>query len=219
MRHLLVEIYEKVLDYIFPKEEIVQELEKGLLGDNISILPSSDFNDIEFINPLLDYSDRKVRALIWAIKYRRNKKLSDFSGKILFESILAEIGEKILFNKTENNILIPIPISSERRNERGFNQAEILCQSILKNDSDSFFEYEPDVLFKNRSTPPQTRLKRNERIKNLEGCFSIRNPEKIKDKTIILIDDVTTTGSTIREARKILKEGGAKKVTAFVLAH
>ncbi len=73
---------------------------------------------------------------------------------------------------------------------------------------------------KNKNTIPQARLtNRNKRLQNIKGAFSIINTNIIKGKTVIIIDDVTTTGGTMLEIIKILKKSGAKKVIGFAVAH
>jgi len=76
------------------------------------------------------------------------------------------------------------------------------------------------LLFKKRETKPQAEIKnRRKRLENIKGAFFIKDKEKIKGKTILLIDDVVTTGGTLKEASLVLKEAQAKKVCAFTLAH
>ena len=120
-------------------------------------------------------------------------------------------------------ILIPIPLASKRKKERGFNQAELLCQKLVNIDKNNNFILEKNVLIKTKDQEHQARLKdRRDRLANIIGSFSIKNPkemQKIKNRNIILIDDVITTGATLSEARKTLKQFGAKKVIAFTIAH
>ena len=79
---------------------------------------------------------------------------------------------------------------------------------------------EKNVLIKIKETEHQANIKeRRDRLKNLSDSFSVKNSKMIEGKNIILIDDVTTTGATLSEARKILKQSGAKKVIAFTVAH
>ena len=81
-------------------------------------------------------------------------------------------------------------------------------------------ELTTDILIKTKETESQTKSKnRAERIKNLEGCFDVKNPEQIKNRNIVLLDDVTTTGATLTEARRALLARGARKVIAIVFAH
>ena len=83
---------------------------------------------------------------------------------------------------------------------------------------------EKNILIKIKDIEHQARIKdRKERIKNIIGSFAIKNPEKnielIKNKNVILIDDILTTGATLSEARKVLKQAGARKIIAFTVAH
>ncbi len=118
------------------------------------------------------------------------------------------------------SILIPIPLSPARYRERGFNQAELICRELVSLNPEADLKFYSDVLIKPRDTLHQAHIgNRSTRLKNLIGSFSIIHPEKIKGRNIILIDDVTTTGATLSEARKILKRGGARKVIAFTIAH
>ena len=144
-------------------------------------------------------------------------------------------------------ILIPIPLSAKRYKERGYNQAELICKELIRLSKtnhltpplDSLgaplslirrgaggevFTLENNILIKPKETEHQARiLNREKRLKNIVGSFAIKNAEenisKIKNRNIILIDDITTTGATLTEAKKILKKNGARKVIAFTIAH
>jgi ComF family protein len=123
-------------------------------------------------------------------------------------------------------ILIPIPLTRERRHERGFNQNELVIKETIladvgkNSDGSKNFSFSFDVLAKTRHTVPQSSVKnRAERLKNLSDCFSVPHSELVHGKNIILIDDVTTTGSTLAEARTVLLKAGAKSVRAVVIAH
>jgi len=77
-----------------------------------------------------------------------------------------------------------------------------------------------NILIKPKETEHQARIRdRRERLKNIAGSFAVKNNEKIKGKNIILIDDILTTGATLSEAKKVLKQAGARKVIAFTVAH
>jgi len=83
-----------------------------------------------------------------------------------------------------------------------------------------YLKLEKDTLIKPKDTKHQAHIEnRSERLKNIIGSFAVKNPEAIKGKNIILIDDILTTGATLTEARKILKYSGARKVVAFTVAH
>ena len=118
------------------------------------------------------------------------------------------------------NLLIPIPLAPKRLRERGFNQALLICEKLVKLDGGINFQLEKNVLIKPKDTEHQVRIEdRSKRLKNIIGSFLVKNSEKIKNRNIILIDDVVTTGATLSEARKMLKQAGAKKIIAFTVAH
>jgi ComF family protein len=115
-----------------------------------------------------------------------------------------------------NYIIIPIPLSKQRELERGYNQAaEIAAKLALKLS----LPFATDILLKTAHTKPQTETKDiKERRENLSGCFAIKNPAAVAGKKILLVDDVTTSGSTFLEAARILKAAGARKIIAIAAA-
>jgi ComF family protein len=129
------------------------------------------------------------------------------AGRLLYEKI------SIL----EPALIIPVPISRERRSERGYNQVECMADEIEKLDRDRIFEIRKDIM-KRKHAPPQTSLSRRERLANLKGMFTA-DEVKVRGKNIIILDDVITTGATMAEIRSVLIKSGARKVTAVALAH
>lgn len=114
-------------------------------------------------------------------------------------------------------LLVPLPLHSRRQRWRGFNQAELLGEKLAKKFN---WQMETNLLVRHRHAQPQMKLKGKERKQNIRGAFKI-NPDfkrsKIKSK-FILFDDVWTTGSTLKEAGKVLKRAGAKEVWGLALA-
>jgi len=161
-----------------------------------------------------DYNDPLIQKIIWSLKYHGIKQLAKPLGRL----IIQRLSEKIKFD--DYDIFIPIPVSKSRSRERGFNQTELIAHQIRANiGSDDNIKVLPNVLLKIKETPSQVSLKdRNKRLNNIKGSFGIKNAELIKNKNIIIIDDVSTTGATIKEAAKILKRAGAKRVIAIVVA-
>jgi ComF family protein len=141
--------------------------------------------------------------------------------------MMEELSELSLMENFTNAILIPIPLSPERYRERGFNQAELICRELIKINHLRHgvdMQLQKNILIKPKETEHQARIKdRQERLKNISGSFAIKsNPQNLaltKNGNIILIDDITTTGATLNEARKTLKQAGARKIIAFTIAH
>ena len=114
------------------------------------------------------------------------------------------------------DLLVPIPLHKTRLRQREFNQAEVLSKYIAK-------EFQKDlsneVLRRNRPTKTQTELELKERLLNVKDSFTVTKPEEIKDKNILLVDDVLTTGATSSEAALALKKAGANIVFVLTLAN
>jgi len=111
-------------------------------------------------------------------------------------------------------ILIPVPLERKKLKWRGFNQAEEIGKEIAKFLKIPLLN---DVLMKIKENLAQVELPSELRKENILGVFNCQNQEKIKDRKILLIDDVYTTGSTLEEAARILREAGAKEIIAMVI--
>lgn len=176
-----------------------------------------------YIQALFSYKNPLARRAIWELKYRGNRKIASLLGELLYEEMIAEASEMGLWGKQTKIVVIPIPSSPKRFREKGFNQTFFLCDAIRKLDADAgkIFSIDAGILTKTQETKTQVSIRnRDERLKNLKGAFSAGNfPEKISGATIFLIDDVTTTGATLSEARNTLLKSGAKKVSCFAVAH
>ena len=161
-----------------------------------------------------------IKKAVWFLKYKGKKLLASVFAEVVYGRILEELSDLSIMENFTDIILIPIPLSSDRYRERGFNQAELICKELTKLDNNVNFKLENNILIKIKDTKHQARIEnRSERLKNIIDSFVVKNTEKIKNKNIILIDDVTTTGATLSEARKILKRAGARKIIAFTVAH
>ncbi|MFC1502203.1 ComF family protein [bacterium] len=127
------------------------------------------------------------------------------------------IAPKVVDNRMidKESILIPVPLHKLRYRERGFNQSEIICRSIGSTVS---IPVETDILVRTRNTFTQTKLEAEERIRNVNEAFRVRDPNSVQSRTVILVDDVVTTGSTMNSCAKCLKNAGAEKVIGLALA-
>lgn len=156
-----------------------------------------------------------VRKAIKKLKY---KFVSDLA-KDLIELFLSFCGEDKVFTQVcqPQTSLVPIPLHPARFRWRGFNQAELLGKMITANLNLSFLS---DLLLRVKKTKPQVGLAKKERKKNIKGAFK-KNPNSkflIRDSQFLLFDDVWTSGATLKEAAKVLKRNGAKKVWGLTLA-
>jgi len=117
----------------------------------------------------------------------------------------------------KNPVIIPIPLHKKRENWRGFNQSEALTR-ILSDELN--WEMNTNILRRVRNTEQQARLNKKDRLRNLCGVYAVNNQilDKFSDRNLVLFDDVWTTGTTIKEACKILKKNGAKTVWGMAVA-
>jgi ComF family protein len=151
----------------------------------------------------------KARDLILKFKY---------SGKMfLAKDFGAQMADKFkqlpFYDKID--CIVPVPLNIVRRIKRGYNQAELLSREISK------LTQKPVIrrsLYRKKMTKPQFKLSKEERIKNIKGSFFVKNKERIRNKTILLIDDIITTGATVSACAAALKKSGAKKVYVLSLA-
>ncbi len=133
---------------------------------------------------------------------------------------MEEHAEHIMFGRAGVTLLVPIPLSRERIKERGYNQTEKIAEALSTMADSASFTLETKALIKIRHTQPQMSVSdKKKRLEHLTGAFSVPNPSLVIGRDIVLIDDVTTTGATITEARKTLLRAGARQVTAYVIAH
>ncbi len=208
----------KIIDYIIPPRSDFQIVERLSEADILNLPKADPVKGSNWISPLFKYKDKNVKAIVWELKYKNNTMHLEVLGKMLFDEILHVISEISIFDNDAKFILIPIPITNERRGERGYNQSEYTARAIIQNDPNHILLYAPQWLAKTRETPRQSHLEsKEERIKNLSGCFEANS--NLENKYIILIDDVVTTGSTLSEAKKEVLSKGAREVFAFTIAH
>ena len=154
-----------------------------------------------------------------AVQRLKYKFISDLASDLVevFLSLCGEDKTFAHFSLQENVVFVPIPLHPARKRWRGFNQAELLGKMIASNLG---LEFLPQVLRRVKKTKPQIELKKEERKKNIQGAFKL-NPDYqplITNHQFILFDDVWTSGFTLKEAGKVLKRNGAKKVWGLTLA-
>jgi len=111
--------------------------------------------------------------------------------------------------------LVPVPLHPARRRERGFNQSRLLARDLARLRN---VEVLGGCLVKTRNAPAQAGLRAADREKNVRSAYAVRRSGRVRGKTLVLVDDVTTTGATLRECARVLMAAGAKEVRAITLA-
>ncbi len=216
----------KLIDYllqvIFPnskQEDIIDRLH-GRFPLHISshTISCSKSSRKYKVTSLSDYSNYKTSTLVHSLKYARNSKSVDILSGTLGDYLLELISNCKIVYPGGTLLIIPMPLSKKRRQERGFNQIELLLDGIKIRHKDlvPFIKYK--VLIKHRHTKSQTKLSRKDRLVNVLNSFKVSDVGIVKKKNVILIDDVLTTGSTAIEASNTLIEAGANQVDIITIA-
>jgi competence protein ComFC len=172
------------------------------------------------IMAVFEYHDPLVKKVIWNLKYYHHPYLGQKLGEIIYDELLEDMADIKIYTAGSPILVIPVPISKKKTKIRGYNQAKKIAQGFCQRGGKKIFNLRSNIISKKIETIPQARItNRERRLKNIRGAFAIKNPELVRNQTIIVIDDVTTTGGTIGEIIKILKKAGAKKVIGLAVAH
>ncbi|MDP2966932.1 MAG: ComF family protein [bacterium] len=226
-----IKIKNLILDILFPKFCFNCEKEGDYLcQDCQELLEISGFHrnystqNLDDLYFAVDYKNPLIKKLIQHFKYEPFVKKLAKSLSYLIITHFQLMDNKPNFlpqaqaQRASNGadfILIPVPLDKKRLRWRGFNQAEELSKELAK-----FLKIPliPNSLTKIKETFPQIKLSDQERKENVRGVFLIKDRELIKNKNILLVDDVYTTGATMEECAMVLKKAGAKKIIGVVVA-
>lgn len=184
-------------------------LEKIKLNDNPELPRHKDINHLDKLISACHYKNSLLQKIIPTFKYKYATELAKPLAKILIKTLEQ-------FELPKNTLLIPVPLHRKRFNERGFNQAELIAKHLAKHFN---LEVNANIIKRTKNTGHQARLSRKQRLKNLNQAFTCANPNKIKNKNIILVDDVSTTGATLNKIAGVLKRAGVKICWGIVIAH
>lgn len=153
----------------------------------------------------------ELRDLVHLLKYQGIRSAARVLGRLL-NVATAEV------KLEETTLVVPVPLAKTKRRFRGFNQAEEIARAFGRERAGSGIEINTAVLVRTRDTVSQTGLTREQRKANLRGAFKVVNPEKLRDRNMLLVDDVMTTGATAGECARVLLRAGAKEVFVATVA-
>lgn len=151
-----------------------------------------------------------LNKIISSLKYNDQTFLAKKFARLLFDKAKEEL--------VDCDLIVVVPLHKKRLQERKFNQAILLANALLKYTPD--IEFIPDFLIRTKHTKPQIELRKKDRENNLKNAFAVNKKYLIlvKDKNVLLIDDVMTTGATVENCSKILKKYGAKRIVVLTIA-
>ena len=160
------------------------------------------------------YKDRAIQKIIKAFKYRFIEGLKVPLGHLVIR-YLEKIKDKA---DLDESVIIPVPLHKRKFNQRSYNQSELIAGQVFNHFEPARAELAADALVKAKATKDQAGLKEGKRLGNLKGVFACSKPWLVSGRKILLIDDVYTTGATMNECARVLKEARAKEVIGLVIA-
>jgi ComF family protein len=150
-----------------------------------------------------------LRVLLHELKYHGRRRIADRLAELICEDPAA----RTLLSARA--VIVPVPLHPRRRSERGFNQSELLAAALARRAG---FPLHARALVRRKDTPPQTGLSAAARRRNVAGAFAVREHPCVHGRTILLVDDVLTTGATARACAGALRAAGAAAVDLMTVA-
>lgn len=180
-----------------------------------SSLPNLTANGLSGVIATADYQKAKILGkAIHLFKYNRIRQLGETLASLMQIRIKPFVAEK-----STEWLVIPLPLHRRKKIERGFNQNDIMAAACFQNlDQTKVLAGKQNPLKRIRYTKTQTKLSGKQRLLNVQNVFQVTDVAAIKNKNIIIVDDIITTGSSIKEAAQTLKKAGARDVWGLVLA-
>jgi len=207
-----------LLDLIYPpvcgicnkinKKSLCKKCELQLKKYEIYTIEKCKARKFDYQIKILKYEDI-VRSKIIDYKFNENSYLYKTFAKIILNN------EKIYGFLQKYDIMLYVPMHIKKKMQRGYNQSELIAKEIAKKLG---IKFNNKSLIKIKNTAKQSTLTKNQRRENVKDAYAIKNGDTIKNKRIILFDDIFTTGNTVEECSKVLKIAGAKEIVVLTLA-
>lgn len=212
----LIEVIKiNILELIYPKTcGMCEEISKSYICNKCKL----KLKKLLKLNTI-HYKDKYFNSHTYLFKYEGIIRERLLQYKFREKSYLYKFFSEIILNNCNiiNNydIILSVPIHIKRKIERGYNQSELIANELSKIAG---IEFCNNILVKEVNNSPQSTLNKTERMKNVLGIYRVENAQKIQNKSILLLDDIYTTGYTVNECAKVLKQNGADKVSILTLA-
>ena len=159
--------------------------------------------------PKDENDEHPLRKVVQKFKYGRKVSLGKPLGRLMVQ------GCQEFLKECHADLVVPVPLHPKRLRWRGFNQSLLLARQVSRVYD---LPIDPFVLYRDRETVPQTQLAEDERRKNVRGAFATCAEKSLKGRSVLLVDDVYTSGATVNECSRALVRGGAKEVYVLTLA-
>lgn len=218
LKKLLIFLYDFLINLIYPPNCMIcgNKEEKNICKQCENML------DIYTLYKILNVKNNYYNKFIYIFKYENFVRKLILDYKFNDKAYLYEIFVKFLLKNEKicrffqsYDIITAVPIHKKRKNQRGYNQSRLISRKIANEFENLKYE---DLLEKKINTKPQSTLTKLERKENIKNVYNAVKKEKIKNKNIIILDDIYTTGSTVKECAKVLKQNGAKNIIVITIA-
>ncbi|MCL2859708.1 MAG: ComF family protein [Oscillospiraceae bacterium] len=208
---------EEILNLVYPNV-------CGICGkiNKISICNKCNIKIKQYINPKLEKLENNKIGYMYLFKYdnilREKMILYKFHENSYLFKMFSEI---VIKNELANNflkqydIIIPVPIHKNRKKSRGYNQSELIAKELAKNLK---IQITTNTLIKQKNNISQSTLNKIERIQNVKNVYALKNDRILKNKKVLIFDDIYTTGSTVSECIKTVKQAQPKQIGVLTLA-
>ena len=213
-----MKIIENILNLIYPpvcgfcnqvcKENLCKKCEIKIKEYEINSTRKIEDKYFDEALFLFKYEDI-IRDTLIKYKFQNKAYLYRTFSKIILKN------EKICGFLKKYDIIIPVPISKKRKYKRGYNQSYLIAREIAKHAD---LNCENKCIIKQKDTIEQSKLNKNQRKENVQSAYKIIEKEKLFNKRILLIDDIYTTGSTVNECSKMLKQAGVNEIGVITIA-
>ena len=205
-------ILENILGLIYPnvcgfcgkicKESLCKKCEIKIKEYEINIVRKIKDKYFDELLCLFKYED-EIRETLIKYKFQNKAYLYKTFSKIILKN------KKVCGFLKNYDIIIPVPISKKRKKQRGYNQSYLITREIAHNTN---LKCEDKCLIKIKDIIEQSKLDKKQREINIQNAYKIINREKVFNKKVLLLDDIYTTGSTVNECSKMLKQAGANEI-------
>lgn len=215
-------IFQPIKDFLFTVEcfhcgERLHDSESRICQQCWSSLSKVGENDFTFRVLKDRFSEGKVvDDFVTLYYFEKNKLLQSLAHSLKYEEVTAfgfELGVQLAekLQNIEFDCIIPVPLNKRKERERGYNQSDFVAQGIASVIKVPVIS---DIVHRIKYTVTQTKLNAEQRKENLAEAFQVMNSVRIQNKSILIVDDIITTGSTIQELAKVLKNSGATNIIA-----
>jgi ComF family protein len=202
--------YKKLFHFLFPPSENEMRITNSTIE---SFMQRTEIRCTNEVYSILRYQDAYVRSAIHLLKFHNHTQ----AKKLLSAALVYYLSQA----RTDEYVIIPIPLSKKRERTRGYNQVTEVIRTASPSLARATLEL--NILLRTRNTTPQTSLPRTQRLHNVQNAFAIKNKlvakEKLTGQHVVLVDDVLTTGATLKAACKILATCEPRSITCVALAH